>query len=138
MYNYHILTHRNGVEYSAPHFFILSKGNNSGRPMKNPCSNCFVCQTYSDEEANYLFWVSFFIFKNKSISKILHGSVIPFVRIKDYKKEFKKFLEKAISNKSAFFKTVEVLEKLEQYKTNMNEYLSKIDNAISTVSLLKY
>jgi uncharacterized radical SAM superfamily Fe-S cluster-containing enzyme len=85
-----------------------------------------------------LFWVSFFIFKNKSISKILHGSVIPFVRIKDYKKEFKKFLEKAISNKSAFFKTVEVLEKLEQYKTNMNEYLSKIDNAISTVSLLKY
>ena len=138
MYNYQIITHRPGVEYSAPHFFILSKGNNSGRPMKNPCPNCFVCKTYSDEEATYLYWVSFFIFKNKSIFRLLHGSVIPFVRIIDYKKEFRKFLEKAISRKTSFMKSVEVLETLQKSKINMSKHLSKIDNAMMSVSMLKY
>ena len=136
MYDYQIITHRPGTEYSAPHFFILSKGNNSGRPMKDSCPNCFVCQTYSDEEATYLYWIAFFIFKNKSIFRLLRGSVIPFVSIHEYRKEFSVFIDKALSKKNAFKKNVEVLEKLQERKMNMKRNLSKLEDVMISISML--
>ena len=105
--------------------------------MKEPCPNCFVCKTYSDEEVNYLFWISFFIFKNRSIYRLLRGSVIPFVTIREYKKEFQRFLEKAISRKSTFIKSVELLENLQEQKMNMKQNLSRVEEVIESVAFLK-
>ncbi|MCK5906395.1 MAG: hypothetical protein KAG37_02330 [Flavobacteriales bacterium] len=104
--------------------------------MKDSCPNCFVCQTYSEEEVTYLFWIAFFIFKNQTISRLLRGSVIPFVSIREYKKEFRKFLEMAIARKASFIKSVEVLEKLQQRKLNMKRNLSKLEGVMKSISML--
>lgn len=45
MKTFRIKTHRASLTYSEPHFFILNKGLNSGKPLNNPCPNCFVCIT---------------------------------------------------------------------------------------------
>lgn len=37
-----IKTHKMNRTYHGNHFFVLSKGNNAGRPMDKPCPNCFV------------------------------------------------------------------------------------------------
>ena len=42
MSTFEIKTHQIGRTYSNPHFFILNKGLNSGKPLTLPCPNCFV------------------------------------------------------------------------------------------------
>ncbi|WP_445458507.1 DUF6943 family protein [Flavobacterium sp. HNIBRBA15423] len=34
--------YQNGVKYANSHFFILHKGLNTGKPLNEPCPNCFV------------------------------------------------------------------------------------------------
>jgi hypothetical protein len=42
MLNPKIKTHKLGVTYSQPHFFILNKGRNAGKPSPDWFSNSFV------------------------------------------------------------------------------------------------
>ncbi|WP_371923412.1 hypothetical protein [Flavobacterium sp. HSC-61S13] len=37
-----IKTHKKGNLYKGIYFFILNKGLNSGKPLSQPCANCFV------------------------------------------------------------------------------------------------
>ena len=58
MSTFELKTHKTGRTYSNPHFFILNKGLNSGKPLINPCPNCFVVTTSTEEEKNTLFHLS--------------------------------------------------------------------------------
>lgn len=58
MSTFELKTHQVGRTYSNPHFFILNKGLNSGKPLTNPCPNCFVVTTSTEEEKNTLFHIS--------------------------------------------------------------------------------
>jgi hypothetical protein len=64
-------------------FYILCKGNNSGRPMVSPLPNCFVCVCQSLEERDFFFWLCYGLFSGKAFETSLKGSVVPFVRICD-------------------------------------------------------
>lgn len=44
-----IKTHRTGETYQSPHFFILNKGNNAGKPNICPFTNSFVVFANSEE-----------------------------------------------------------------------------------------
>jgi hypothetical protein len=54
-----IKTHKMNRTYHENHFFILSKGNNAGRPQDQPCPNCFVVITESPKERQTLFWLCY-------------------------------------------------------------------------------
>lgn len=45
--------------YPHHHFFILSKGNNAGKPLDQPCPNCFVVITNCPSEKQRLYWLCF-------------------------------------------------------------------------------
>jgi hypothetical protein len=138
MYNYHILTHRNDAVYNTPHFFILSKGNNSGKPSNTPWVNSFVCISESEKESKILYWTAYFLFKNKSIHRLLRGSAIPFISIREYKKEFGTYHKHIEEVPKKFNKSALLLERLNKQKKYMQQYLSQLDMMMQSVASTKF
>ena len=89
MSTYEIRTHRNGRTYNLPHFFILNKGLNSGKPMSQSCPNCFVLTTKSEAYRESLFYLCLSLKIGNYFRYYLKGSVIPFICISDAKKSDK-------------------------------------------------
>lgn len=61
-------------------FFILNRGLNTGKPMNEPCPNCFVCICKSREDKDSLYWLLFALWQSKEIQRELIGSVILYIR----------------------------------------------------------
>ena len=110
-------SYRSGIVYNMPHFFILNKGNNSGKPLLSPCPNCFVIQFKSEEEKEHIYWLSYSLWQSKAFYQLLRGSVIPFVVLRDVKSCLLGGLNKVAENPAQFEKAVEALEK--NYKQNL-------------------
>lgn len=112
-----------GKENSQPHFFILNRGLNSGKPLRKPCPNCFVLTTQSEEEKEQLFWLIYGLWQTKAFHFYLRGSVIPFITISELQKCIRLAAGKALENSVKFTKAVDTLQKLNQleqvYKKNM-------------------
>jgi hypothetical protein len=72
-------------ENRKPHFFALNKGLNSRKPLLLPCPNCFKIEAENEEFKETLYWVSFALWRAKAFHPFLIGSVIPFIRIEEYK-----------------------------------------------------
>ncbi len=93
MSTFEIKTHQVGKTYSNPHFFILNKGLNSGKPLTNPCPNCFVVTAETEETKNTLFHLSMMLQIGGFYGYYLKGSVIPFISIDDCRNTLKKGLK---------------------------------------------
>ncbi len=110
-------------EIRKPHFFILNKGNNSGKPLTAPCPNCFVIQCKCEEEKEQIYWLSYSLWQSKAFYPFLRGSVIPFVVLRDVKSCILDGLNKVAKNPAQFEKAVAALRSLEaiekQYKQNL-------------------
>ncbi len=123
MSSFSIKSHRSGVIYSMPHFFILNKGNNSGKPLTVPCPNCFVIQFQCEAEKEQIYWLSYSLWQSKAFYTFLRGSVIPFVVLRDVKSCLLDGLDKANEKPAQFEKAVAALRSLEamekQYKQNL-------------------
>ena len=64
-------------------FFILSKGNNAGKPGYTPWTNSFVATAPNAEMKDFYFWLTYGLYKAHGF-KILHrGSVIPFINVQE-------------------------------------------------------
>ncbi|MFZ4581554.1 MAG: DUF6943 family protein [Paludibacter sp.] len=124
-----IKSHRPGVVYSMPHFFILNKGNNSGKPLTVPCPNCFVIQCKCEAEKEQIYWLSYCLWQSKAFYLFLRGSVIPFVVLRDVKSCLSDGLDKANENPAQFEKAVSTLRSLEALEKNYKQNLLLISNA---------
>ena len=130
MSTFELKTHKTGRTYSNPHFFILNKGLNSGKPLKNPCPNCFVVTTSTEEEKNTLFHLSMMLQIGGFYAYYLKGSVIPFISIDDCRNTLKKGLKSKMKSEYDFQKhinTVSVISKKEK----------ELQNVIDKMSVLK-
>jgi hypothetical protein len=123
MYTFIIKSYRQGVVYNMPHFFILNKGNNSGKPLLAPCPNCFVIQFQSENEKEQIYWLLYSLWQSKAFYPFLRGSVIPFIVLRDAKSCLLDGLNKVDENPALFEKAVAALRSLEamekQYKQNL-------------------
>jgi hypothetical protein len=124
MSNFEIKTHQIGRTYSVPHFFILSKGLNSGRPMNQPCPNCFVITTTCLEQREQLFYLCLSLKIGKYFAYYLKGSVIPFICITDTKAVLKKALQNYEQQQWA--NKVEKLKKITAFEKNLQQQLLAI------------
>lgn len=124
MSTFEIKTHRSGRTYNLPHFFILSKGLNSGKPMKKPCPNCFVITTHSEETRETLYYLCLSLKIGRFFGNYLKGSVIPFICISDAKK----VIQTALQNYKLdqWSSKVEKLIKINQFEENLKIQLQTI------------
>ena len=129
MSTFNIKSHRQGVVYSMPHFFILNKGNNSGKPLVAPCPNCFVILFQYEVEKEQIYWLSYSLWQSKAFYPFLRGSVIPFVVLRDVKSGLLDGLNKANENPAQFEKVVSTLRSLEALEKNYKQNLLLISNA---------
>ena len=130
MHFFEIKTHQPGRTYSNPHFFILNKGLNSGKPLTNPCPNCFVVITSTEESKNTLFHLSMMLQIGGFYAYYLKGSVIPFISINDCRNTLKKGLKSSdnIDNQmQKHIKAVQIISKKEK----------ELQNVIDKMAVLK-
>lgn len=129
MKSFHIKTHRLESSYQQPHFFILNKGLNSGKPLNQPCPNCFVCLANNDEDKEFLYWLCFGLWRSKSFHILLKGSVIPFVTIDEIQKLIRESSTKASCKAQAFEKAIQTLQLLDTNEQKIKLTLKMIDTA---------
>lgn len=110
-------------ENENPHFFVLSKGLNSGKPLLQPCPNCFKIEAESKEFKETLFWVSYALWRSKAFHPYLIGSVIPFIRIGDFKQVISEELEVVKVNPVEFTRTIEKLKFIEIQENQLKKNL---------------
>ncbi|MGG5487099.1 DUF6943 family protein [Gaetbulibacter sp. PBL-D1] len=130
MSTFELKTHQIGRTYTQPHFFILNKGLNSGKPLTNPCPNCFVILIKTESDKNTLFHLSMMLQIGGFYAYYLKGSVIPFISIDDCRKTLKSGLKssKNITNQmQKHIKAVEVISMKEK----------ELQNVIDKMAVLK-
>jgi hypothetical protein len=126
MLNFQLKTHRLNVEYNQPHFFILNRGLNSGKPLDAPCPNCFVCICASEKEKNQLYWLLFGLWQGKNFHPYLVGSVIPLVRIGDVKSLICVALDRMVQMPEKFNKNISTIRQMNQHALLIKKQLENI------------
>ena len=137
MHNFIIKTHRVGTIYSKPHLFLLNKGMNSGKPQKEPFTNSFVVIFDLEQDCENLYFVAYSLWKTNFWHQHLVGSVIPFLRLKDFKNEF--FIKSKIMMEEyeSHIKHVAAIKLLEQKEKQFHENINLI-NDMRRVILYRY
>lgn len=114
---------------SNPHFFILNKGNNSGKPLVSPCPNCFVIQFSNEDEKEQVYWLLFCFWQSNGFCQYLRGSVIPFIVLRDIKSCIQENLDKATINPAQFQKMVTSFQSINKIENQLKQNLKAIDKA---------
>ncbi len=122
-----IKTHNLNAQYlNNNHFFILAKGNNAGKPMHNPCPNCFVLVANNLHEKEYYYWLCYGLWVGGMFRPFLTGSVISFLRIAELKQVIKAGQSKVQLRKQALLSSIEILNKLSAHQTNLLQQIQLI------------
>ena len=129
MIKFTLKTYKSERQTEKPHLYILNKGLNSGKPLKQPCPNCFVLTAKSEEEVQSIYWLCFGLWKAKSFHYYLKGSVIPFITINDMRTAIKNSYEIAQEDKPIFQKTVKTLQLLEDKEKQYLQNIQLINDA---------
>ena len=127
MTDFKIITHKEGRGYSNSHFFILNKGLNSGKPLKTPCPNCFVCIVHNQHHLEQLFWLAFALWKSTLLKKELKGSVIPFIRINDYKKAYIGIVTPILNTNIDLNEVINLFQQLDDQQELLSRKLFKLE-----------
>ena len=137
MLNFIIKTHRVGTIYTKPHLFVLNKGMNSGKPQKEPFTNSFVIIFQNEDDCENLFFIAYSLWQTKFWHQYLVGSVIPFLRLPDFKNEFITKASLMMAEHEEHKKNVAALKLLEQKEKQFHENINLI-NDMRRVILYRY
>ena len=128
MLNFIIKTHKKGTIYAKPHLFILNKGMNSGKPQNEPFTNSFVVIFQKEEDCESIFFVAYSLWQTKYWHQHLVGSVIPFLRLQNFKSEFNPKATALMQEHEQHQKNVAALKLLEQKEKQFQENLNLIND----------
>jgi hypothetical protein len=126
MIQFRLTTYRQEKAYQGSYFFILNKGNNSGKPLLTPCPNCFVCLCENDQDKEELYWLLFGLWQGKAIYPHLIGSVIPFIRLKELTNLINTGIEKLLSNPDKVKRNISKMIQIEKHQVNIQKQLELI------------
>lgn len=122
--NFIIKTHAKDTQYNKPCLFLLNKGLNSGKPQKEPFTNSFVIIFENQEDVDNVFFISYSLWKTKFWHQFLIGSVIPFLRLQEFKKEFNQKVNALMQEHEKHKKSVAALKLLEEKE---NQFLKNLN-----------
>ena len=137
MPNFIIKTHQKDTCYKGEQIFILNKGMNSGKPQKEPFPNSFVIIFSNQEDSETMYWLAYSLWKSKFWHQSLYGSVIPFLRIQDFRKEFSTKVNEMLQDFEQHQKEVKALRLLEQQELHFHQNINLI-NDMRRVILHRY
>ena len=109
--------------------FILNRGRNAGKPLREPCPNCFIFYCSNQEEQETVYWTFYALWKNGFFHPYLCGSVIEMLRLFELKKLLQNFIqpgiEKATRNPEMIHK-IKSIHELEQKQAEQSKLLSQL------------
>ena len=130
MHHFQIKCHKPGKLYpNTSHFFVLCKGENSGKPSKEPFVNSFVVICKTPEARQHGFFLALTMHEGTQVKPQLVGSVIPFIRVDDYRKLFRYHFERVQKNPEKWLQHMEAFRKLSQLQDHMNKQMQLIQRA---------
>ena len=132
---FQIKTNSSSIETSKPHFYILNKGLNSGKPLVKPCPNCFILIAKNPELKEQLYWLCYALWQSKSLHYYLRGSVIPFITIKEFEEALTKSFLQAKSYPNLFNKTIKSVRSLETAERKYSELLRLIKESKKVITI---
>jgi hypothetical protein len=131
-----IKTHNSNAQYlNNNHFFILSKGNNAGKPMHNPCPNCFVFFTSNQQEKEYYYWLCYGLWVGGLFRQHLTGSVIEFLRIGEVKQVINYGMSKIDLRRQGLLQSIEILNNLSNQQQSLIKQVQLIKQLKKAVML---
>ena len=107
--------------------FALSKGLNTGKPLKNPGPNCFVIHCLNWKQKELYQSILYAAWKTKAFEYHLCGSVIPFIHIDNFKKVLHQKAENAFNNYDRFKKDFKRYIELDKYEKSIKKQLELIE-----------
>ena len=137
MPNFIIKTHQKDTNYKGNQIFILNKGMNSGKPQKEPFTNSFVIMFPDEKDAETVYWLAYSLWKSNFWHQFLIGSVIPFLRINDFKKDFDFKVNEMLQEYELHQKQIQALRLLEQKEDQLHKNIILI-NEMRRVILQRY
>ena len=95
MQNFKVRTY--DVQQATPKtaIFILNRGRNAGKPLQEPCPNCFILYCRNLEEMENVYWTFYAFWKHGFFHPHLCGSVIEMLRLCDLKTLMRNFIQPA-------------------------------------------
>jgi len=133
MINFKMKHHQTGTKYTNPHFFILNKGLNTGKPMEIPCPNCFVIIFQCTEDREHMESICNSLWRVKFWHQFLIGSVIPYIRINDFAKTLNSKAGEMMFDYEQHKKNVAALKLLEQKEKQFHENINLINDLRRTI-----
>lgn len=122
-----IKTHQSGKIYTQPHFFILNKGQNSGKPFRHYVCNSFVFLADSEEEKEFYYCLLLGLWELRFFRPYLQGSVIDYVRLGDVVDILEETVNSVNSgNRSSFADVQNTLSQIELLQSNLQKQLSDL------------
>jgi len=118
-----IITYNPKNQKSDFEFYALSKGLNSGKPLDAPRPNCFVISCRNAQELDIYRSLLFGLWKVKAFHQLLVGSVIPFIRINDFKNFIFEQINYVKDKEQVFTNDIQKVKALEQKERAMYEQL---------------
>ena len=118
-----IKTHKMGTTYQQPHFFILNKGNNAGKPLPEYCANCFVFLADDDQDKDFHFYMFLGLWELKFFRPYLIGSVVEYIRIGDLVDLVEETINAVNSGERQFSDIQKTLAQIEAHKSNLVKQL---------------
>jgi hypothetical protein len=137
MPNFIIKTHQKNAVYRANQIFILNKGMNSGKPQKEPFTNSFVILFQDEQDAETVYWLAYSLWKARFWYQSLVGSLIPFLRIDDFKNDFSSKVNEMLQEHELHKKQIQALRLLEQKEDQLQQNIMLI-NKMKKMILLRY
>ena len=110
---------------------------NSGKPQKEPFTNSFVIIFPDEKDAETVYWLAYSLWKSKFWHQFLIGSVIPFLRINDFKKDFDSKVNEMMQEYELHQKQVQALRLLEQKEDQLHQNIVLI-NEMRRIILNQY
>jgi len=132
-----VKSHTPKSNYQYPHFFVLNKGLNSGKPLGQACPNCFILEFQNQEEKENHYWLAYSLWQSNFWRYHLVGSVIEFLRITDFKNLF---TQKSMMLQEIGEQHLQIIRALKMLKEKESEFYKSINllNQIRSAILQQY
>ena len=118
-----IKTHSQGKMYNQPHFFILNKGLNSGKPFNHYVCNSFVFLADNKEEKEFYYFLLLGLWELRLFRKHLKGSAIEYIRLGDVIDVIDETLNSVNSGNRSFSDVQNTLAQIEALQINLQKQL---------------